>query len=83
MITHRMAWALGTAGSAACTTAAIGDTTTLHGSPSSLACQSGCSGNVGTLQYYCTNVDTTDNWESGERTYSYDIGTTITSFEAS
>ena len=46
-------------------------------------CQSGCSGVIGSMDYYCTDFDLTEDWATGERTYTADIGTGVTYFEAS
>ena len=48
----------------------------------SLTCASGCSGTVGTLQFYCTDFDAVEDWITGDYTYSYNIGTSISTFEA-
>ena len=49
----------------------------------SLTCRSGCSGTMGSLQFYCTDFDVIEDWIAGDRTYVYDIGTNVTYFEAS
>lgn len=80
-ITHRMAWRRTSSSNTACNTADIG-TIRLFGS-GSLTCRSGCSGTVGSLEFYCTDFDVVEDWVTGDRTYIYNIGTSVTSFEAS
>lgn len=56
----------------------------LLGGPSDyLTCTLGCVGNVGTMQFYCTDFSVEDNWSVGERSYSYSTTGGITYFEAS
>ena len=78
-ITHRIAWKRSSSEGGTCTQATI-DTQTLLLSGGQLTCQSGCSGNIGDLSYYCTDFSVTDNWSAGERTYTYNF--TEPSFEA-
>ena len=76
-ITHRVAWRRGTAYCDANTSS----TELLSGG--TLACRSGCSGNLGNMSFYCTDYSESEDWTSGERTYTTNIGTNETSFEAS
>ena len=76
-ITHRIAWRRS---NYYCTQATI-DAQQLLGA-GSLVCQSGCSGTVGSMQYYCTDFSTTENWSAGQRSYIYNAAG-VTSFEAS
>ena len=75
-----MAWRRSWSGNG-CTLSDIG-TNRLFGL-GSLSCQVGCSGTVGTLQFHCTDFDVVEDWTSGELTYTYNIGTSVISFEAS
>ena len=54
----------------------------LTSSHRTLLCQNGCNGTVGNMSYYCTDFSTSEDWTTGERTYTYNA-TEITSFEAS
>lgn len=47
-----------------------------------LGCRSGCTGNIGDLRFYCTDISEDEDWVAGARTYTYNIGTTVTTFEA-
>ena len=76
-ITHRVAWRRGTAYCDANTSS----TELLSGG--TLACRSGCFGNLGNMSFYCTDYSESEDWTSGERTYTTNIGTNVTSFEAS
>ena len=76
-ITHRMAWRRGHDYCDANTSS----TALLSGGD--LACRSGCSGNLGSMSIYCTDYSVSEDWTSGERTYTTNIGTNVTSFEAS
>ena len=64
-----------------CTQATI-NTATLN--VGALVCQSGCSGNIiGSSTLNCTDFGVFDGWSTGERTYTYNFGTTQPYFEAS
>ena len=76
-----MAWRRSFASWTRCNTADIGSTSRLFGD-GVLSCISGCSGTVGSLTFYCTDISTTEDWVAGERTYVYDIGTSVSSFAA-
>ena len=43
----------------------------------SLSCQYGCSGNIGTLSYVCTDFSTTENWQYGENSFTYVFPATV------
>ena len=76
-ITHRVAWRRGTAYCDANTS----PSTLLSGG--TLSCRSGCSGTVGSMSFYCTDYSVSEDWTSGERTYTTNVGSSVTSFEAS
>ena len=76
-ITHRVAWR---ASVVYCNLTTISSQTLLYGG--NLVCQSGCSGTVGSMSFYCTGFSTSGDWTTGGRTYTYNA-TGITSFEAS
>ena len=80
-ITHRIAWRRDSGAGGTCTQTTIDAQTLLSsGGSHELRCQSGCSGTIGNLSYYCTDFSVTDNWSAGERIYTYNfIGS---SFEA-
>ena len=78
-ITHRITWKRDRSQGGMCTQATV-DTQLLLPSGGQLTCQSGCSGNIGDLSYYCTDFSVIDNWSAGERTYVYNF--TEHSFEA-
>ena len=48
-----------------------------------LACQSGCSGSIGTSTLNCTDFMTNDSWSTGEQTYTHMFRGTESYFEAS
>ena len=77
-ITHRIAWRRNRAEGGSCTQQTI-DAATLLGS-GALTCRVGCSGNIGAMTYFCTDFSESENWSAGERTYTYDFGTTVPSF---
>ena len=45
-------------------------------------CQSGCRGVVGSMQFQCTDFSVTEDWSSGQRSYTYVISG-VDYFEAS
>ena len=77
-ITHRVAWS---ATRYRCDQTTVSSQTLISGE-GNLMCQSGCSGTVGRMSFYCTNFSTSGDWTTGGRTYTYNA-TGITSFEAS
>ena len=81
-MTHRIAWRRSAGDSFSCTQAKIDAQTLLGSGSGSLVCRSGCSGTVGSMQYYCTDFSTTEDWSAGQRSYLYNA-TGVTSFEAS
>lgn len=75
-ITHRVAWRRGTA---YCDQTTIASNSLISGG--NLYCQSGCSGSVGSMAFYCNSYSTSEDWSAGENTYMYDTrGVTV--FEA-
>ena len=80
MVTHRIAWRRDSTAGGDCdaNTTATG---TLLGE-GTLVCRSGCSGNIGTLQYQCTDFSVTDNWSAGQGSNEMNL-TSVVSFEAS
>ena len=79
-ITHRIAWRRSAGSYFFCDQAIINARTLLgYGD---LTCQSGCSGTVGTMQYYCTDFSVAEDSSAGERSYTYNAAG-LTSFEAS
>ena len=46
-------------------------------------CREGCNGTVGSINFYCTDYGTTDNWSTGGRSYNYTFASGVTHFEAS
>ena len=48
-----------------------------------LTCRSGCLGIIGSMSFYCTDYSVSEDWTSGVRTYTTNIGKGVTSFEAS
>ena len=73
-----MAWRRSWSGNG-CTTSDLG-TTRLFGL-GSLSCSIGCSGIATSLQFYCTDFDVVEDWTSGGKTNTYNIGTHVTDFE--
>ena len=78
-ITHRVAWRA-SAGGLHCDQTTISSQNLLYSG--NLVCQSGCSGRVGIMSFYCTDFSTSGDWTTGGRTYIYNA-TGITYFEAS
>ena len=79
-IIHRVAWrASFRFGEVYCDQTTISSQTLLYGGD--LVCQSGCSGIVGNMSFYCTDFSISEDWTTGGRTYTYSA-TGITSFEA-
>lgn len=76
-ITHRVAWRRSSG--YYCDQSSILSNTLYGGG--SLYCQSGCSGTVGSMSFYCTSYSFAEDWTAGERTYTYSTGG-ITSFKA-
>ena len=80
MVTHRIAWRRDTrqGGNCDANTTAAG---TLIGM-GTLACRSGCSGEIGSLQYQCTDFSVDDNWSAGQGSNEMNL-TSVVNFEAS
>lgn len=66
-----------------CTTADLGTTRLYDSRSDDLECRSGCSGDVGSMDFYCVDFDVIEDWTAGERTYISNIGINLTNFEAS
>ena len=79
-MTHRIAWRRSSSEGGRCTQSTIDNRVLLGGG--TLSCRTGCSGNIGTLTYYCTDFSTAEDWSAGERTQIYDASG-LTYFEAS
>ena len=79
-ITHRVAWRA-SVHRFHCNQTTISSQALLPGE-GDLVCQSGCSGTVGNMSFYCTVFSTSEDWTTGGRTYTYNA-TGVTSFEAS
>ena len=78
MVTHRIAWRRGTAFCDASTVAAG----TLIGLGGFFACTVGCSGNLGSVQFQCTDFSVDEDWSDGQGTNEVTlIG--VANFEAS
>ena len=76
-ISHRIAWRRSRVG---CTQSTIDSRALIGGG--TLYCRSGCSGSVGSMNFYCTDFSTSEDWSAGERSYIYDASG-VTYFEAS
>ena len=59
------------------------NTTKLFGERHSIVCRVGCTGVIGTVDVYCTDFSVQENWFSGTRKYTHNLGETVTGFEAS
>ena len=81
-ITHRVAWRASSDGHYCNETTISSQNLLSLGWRYYLVCQSGCSGTVGNMSFYCTGFSTSEDWTTGGRTYTYNA-TGITSFEAS
>ena len=79
-ITHRVAWRASRIGNY-CDQTTI-SSQDLLASGGYLVCESGCSEIMGNMSYYCTDFSISEDWTTGERTYTYNA-TGITDFEAS
>ena len=75
-----MGWRRSWNGQTECNTADIG--TTRPFGFGNMMCTTGCSGSLGNLTFYCTDFDTIEDWLVGERTYTVNIGTSVSYFEA-
>ena len=80
MITHRIAWRRNSTEGDSCDAHTTAARTLLGGG--TLACRSGCSGNIGSLQYQCADFSVTDNWSAGQGSNEINL-TSVVSFEAS
>ena len=80
MITHRIAWRRNSAEGGNCNAHTTAAGTLLGGG--TLDCRSGCEGNIGSLQYQCTDFSVTDNWSAGQGSNEINL-TSVVSFEAS
>ena len=64
MVSHRIAWRRGTAFCDASTVAAG----TLIGQSGFFACTIGCSGNLGSVRFQCTDFSVSEDWSAGQGT---------------
>ena len=55
---------------------------TLIGIDHPLVCRSGCSGDIGSLQYQCTDFSVDENWSAGQGSNEINLGSAV-NFEAS
>eukprot|EP00118_Oscarella_pearsei_P021145 m.235962 g.235962 ORF g.235962 m.235962 type:complete len:1784 (+) comp40130_c0_seq16:813-6164(+) len=67
VFSFKIAWRRGTA---FCDDDTI-SSNTLIGESGAWACQSGCSGSVGSTQFFCTGFSKTEDWTQGENTFEY------------
>ena len=80
VVTHRIAWRRGWPGTFCdASTVSAG---TLIGPSGSFACDVGCSGNLGSVQFQCTDFSVDEDWSDGQGTNEVTlIG--VANFEAS
>ena len=78
---HRIAWRGTHSTTLNCASTDIG-TNKLFGFGYHLVCASGCSGTVGNLTFFCTDVSVLEDWVSGERSFTYNIDPSLKAFEA-
>ncbi len=70
-VTHRIAWRRSFSGNN-CDATTIASRTLIG--VGSLQCTVGCSGTLGSLDYYCTDFSSAEDWSSGEKTQTYNMG---------
>ena len=78
IVTHRIAWRIGTAFCDA-STIASGN---LIGEGGNFACTTGCSGSLGTTQFRCTDFNVDEEWSTGENSNTVTLSG-VSYFEAS
>ena len=78
MVTHRIAWHSDWAFCNASTVAAG----TLIGPTGNIACTVGCSGNLGSVQFQCTDFSVSEDWSAGQGTNEVTLSG-VANFEAS
>lgn len=84
MINHRIAWRRSWSPTTECEESHKDTTILFYASAGeNLYCDVGCSGVVGEMSFFCTDFSLFEDWVTGERSYIYNIGTHVTSFEAS
>ena len=76
-ITHHVAWK----GTTGCDVDAIGQQTLLDGR-GMLVCQSGCSGVLGNMSFFCSLFNQAEDWIAGKRSYITRFGRNVKTFEA-
>ena len=81
MFNHRIAWRRSWNAATMCTENERGSQDVLFGF-GSLTCTTGCTGTVGYLQFFCTDFSLDEDWISGERSFIYNIDTSVGYFEA-
>ena len=81
IITHRIGWRRTFSSATFCDESTIASGR-LIGQGGTLQCRTGCSGGLGSMQFQCTDFSETEDWSSGQRTYTYDISG-VDYFEAS
>ena len=80
MVTHRIAWRRDYGGTFCnATTVSAG---TLIGSSDVFTCHVGCSGNIGSVRFQCTDFSVDENWSAGQGSNVVNL-TEVTNFEAS
>lgn len=81
-ITHQISYIRSSQTLYECNNTTIAMQLLLGNSLEHLVCQEGCTGVIGTMQFYCTDFSVEDDWSVGQRTYMYST-LDLTYFEAS
>ena len=82
-ITHQISWARDRIeGGPNCDSETIRSQVLLGGNLNRLSCREGCVGDIGSMDYYCTDYSERNNWSTGKGSYEYDTRG-VERFEAS
>ena len=71
LITHQVSWVWSSANGGMCNQTTVQRQTLLGGGDEVLTCASGCTGDIGVMDYSCTDFNE-PIWSNGERSYTYD-----------
>lgn len=70
-VTHHISWTRTSLQGGNCDQTVISSNVLLGSNTDTLECEVGCvAASVGTMDYFCTDYSTEENWSIGQRTYS-------------
>lgn len=70
-VTHHISWTRTSNEGGDCDRTVIGFRRLLGQSVGILSCREGCKGDIGTMDYFCTDFSFEEDWSVGRRSYLY------------